>query len=147
MTIDRLVEHVRALDASTGVAWVRLLADVDSIFLATSVVLMEQGKGLFDDVAQLAQAFGARRLRLGDDRFGAAFAAACRKAWLLYPLSASSTSKRRRGRPGRPAIGGKQSSRSRARLMSGRSRRWSAHGSGCRYRHRAGDASSRVCRG
>lgn len=37
--------------------------------------LMEQGEGLFDDVAQLAQALDVGRLGLGDDRFGTAFAA------------------------------------------------------------------------
>ncbi|GIM97929.1 hypothetical protein [Paractinoplanes toevensis] len=36
---------------------------------------MQQGKGLFDDVAQLAQTPNTRRLRLRDDRLGAAIAA------------------------------------------------------------------------
>ncbi|RSM58191.1 hypothetical protein DMB66_30285 [Actinoplanes sp. ATCC 53533] len=33
--------------------------------------LVQQGEGLFDDVAQLAQTFDVRGLGLGDDRFGA----------------------------------------------------------------------------
>jgi len=51
--------------------------DVESAFPAHGepAELVEQGEGLFDDVAQLAQALDAGGPRLGDDRLGAAFAA------------------------------------------------------------------------
>jgi hypothetical protein len=51
--------------------------DVESAFPAhgESAELVEQGEGLFDDVPQLAQALDTGGLGLGDQRFGAAFAA------------------------------------------------------------------------
>ena len=83
------------------------------------VELVQQGEGLFDDVAQFPQALDGGCLRLGDDRLGAALAAGLAEGLAAVSLVASSTAKRRRGWPGRPGIGGQQSSRSRARLMSG----------------------------
>ena len=68
--------------------------------------LVQEGEGLLHDVAQFAQALDVGCLRLGDGGSVPPSWQAWRKASLLYPLSASRTSKRRRGRPGRPAIGG-----------------------------------------
>ena len=61
------------------------VVDVESAFPAhgESAELVEQGEGLFDDVAQLAEAFDAGGPGLGNDRLGAAFAAGWRNAALL----------------------------------------------------------------
>ncbi len=78
--------------------------------------LVEQGEGLLDDRAQLPspwtplvprwEMIGTMRRR----------ASSWRSGLLSYPLSASSASGRRRGRPGRPTTGGIPSTRSRAVL-------------------------------
>jgi len=51
--------------------------DVEPAFPAHGLVggLVEQGEGLFDDVAQPARALDSGGLGLGDERFGAAFPA------------------------------------------------------------------------
>jgi hypothetical protein len=81
--------------------------------------LVQQGEGLLDDVAQLAETFDAGGLALRMIGSVPRSRQARRKASLSYPLSASRASKRRRGRPRRPPTGGEPSSRSRAPLMSG----------------------------
>jgi hypothetical protein len=55
--------------------------DVESAFPAHGepAELVQQGEGLFDDVAQFAQAFDGGGLGLGNDRFGAALAAGLAK--------------------------------------------------------------------
>ena len=82
--------------------------DVEAAFPAHGdpAELVQQRKALFNDVAQLAQAFDAVRLGLGDDRLGAALVAGQTKRRAAVGLVPSNAVKRRRGRPRRPAIGG-----------------------------------------
>ena len=62
--------------------------DVEAAFPAhgEAAELVQQGEGLFDDVAQLAQTFDARGLGLGDDRFGAALAASLTERFAAVSL-------------------------------------------------------------
>jgi hypothetical protein len=67
--------------------------------------LVQQGEGLFDDVAQLAQALDSGSLGLRDDRFRAAFAAGSSEGSAAVGLVGQ---QRREAAPPprRPAIGG-----------------------------------------
>src|SRR5689334_17945093 len=66
----------------------KTVVDVEPAFPASGdpAELVQQGEGLLDDVAQLAQALDVGCLRLGDDRFGAAFAAGLAEGFAAVSL-------------------------------------------------------------
>jgi len=80
--------------------------DVEALFPAhgQAAELVQQGEGLLDDVAQLAETFEASDLALRDDRFGATMTAGPAERVAVVTLVGEWASKRRRGRPRRPAI-------------------------------------------
>lgn len=80
--------------------------------------LVEQGEGLLDDVADLAQALDVRGALARDDRQDPARRSSRRTAFESYALSPRTDSGRRRGRPGWPTTGGMPSTKFRVWVMS-----------------------------